>query len=600
MEMRETQALWPDEIFYHVLYKLKEDDKQLCLMRLVCQSWRAKIDYFYGLYIYKENPLFLSAEKGNVGVLSSLLKTNTLVNRMDECGQTAMHKAASKGNIKCVEILITYGSGLNAQDVNRNTPMHLAAQACEDLTIETLLAHGALSNLKNNQKLLPLDILLKDKKRVNRKNFHRVFQNYPLLKKIVESRFKETLIIPLKLKAVPLDCPSFLPTQFQDRLEYPPDLGMRPSEIVENRILEKLQSKFQNDIEKFTHEIQHILLETVLHDPSEKTELTQFLEILGKETSFSLAQDFLGCLDFTQFDHESSSKFYELKKIMDEHKPTQKLLVTIQLLTALHVFLHSFSEVTKEHIRETCKNFLTIVGQVRLNNIKVSTYLNTCLLLIHQLKRKMENGGLVPLGKMCSPLYQETPCPSKTIQKTVISKEHLKLDPVPLFTDVENFQPYKRMLVRIPMSVVLNFPPINYGKPIEKFTRRILQLIEETRIRPEIFERYPFFEKFREFLSLIKMHSFQKNLVELETKVEGFLSTQKFLDAIQFITILIASLKSFPNAKSDKLKQISRSFLNEIELLNKKNKKVDYHRTCLILTRQLTQKLDKMWKTHDH
>ncbi|EFB42731.1 ankyrin repeat domain-containing protein [Parachlamydia acanthamoebae] len=183
MEMRETQALWPDEIFYHVLYKLKEDDKQLCLMRLVCQSWRAKIDYFYGLYIYKENPLFLSAEKGNVGVLSSLLKTNTLVNRMDECGQTAMHKAASKGNIKCVEILITYGSGLNAQDVNRNTPMHLAAQACEDLTIEILLAHGALSNLKNNQKLLPLDILLKDKKRVNRKNFHRVFQNYPLLKK---------------------------------------------------------------------------------------------------------------------------------------------------------------------------------------------------------------------------------------------------------------------------------------------------------------------------------------------------------------------------------------------------------------------------------
>lgn len=59
---------------------------------------------------------------------------------------------------------------------------------------------------------------------------------------------------------------------------------------------------------------------------------------------------------------------------------------------------------------------------------------------------KTKNGkwGLVPLGKMCSPLYQETPCPSKTIQKTVISKEHLKLDPVPLFTDAENFQPYKK------------------------------------------------------------------------------------------------------------------------------------------------------------
>ena len=159
-------------------------------------------------YINNKNKLgyssiFYASYKGNIKVISKLIKfnanfrdvskkglnvlhlaaqgnkTNSLVyfkekynfdiESKDDSFSTALHWACYFGSKNVVEFLLSWNANVNIQDKNGNTPLHLAILSKNEKIIKKLLRNGANPKIKNNNGEIPLDLAknLKNKKIIN-------------------------------------------------------------------------------------------------------------------------------------------------------------------------------------------------------------------------------------------------------------------------------------------------------------------------------------------------------------------------------------------------------------------------------------------------
>ena len=86
-------------------------------------------------------PLHLAAAAGHVAMVELLLDRGAEVNRSNEGGATALHRAVEHG--PCAALLIRAGAEVNATDARGCTPLHWAARHTVNDSVPILLAHGA-------------------------------------------------------------------------------------------------------------------------------------------------------------------------------------------------------------------------------------------------------------------------------------------------------------------------------------------------------------------------------------------------------------------------------------------------------------------------
>ncbi|XP_078367744.1 ankyrin repeat and SAM domain-containing protein 6-like isoform X2 [Oculina patagonica] len=87
--------------------------------------------------------LLLSAEQGNLSMVSALLDKNIHVDSTDEEGVNALHTAASNGNEKVVSLLLSKGASLEARTIYGWTALMLAAYYGHFMVCWILIQHKA-------------------------------------------------------------------------------------------------------------------------------------------------------------------------------------------------------------------------------------------------------------------------------------------------------------------------------------------------------------------------------------------------------------------------------------------------------------------------
>ena len=113
-----------------------------------------------------KNQLWNAARKGEVEELKRLHKAGTLVNEIDEFGNTALHKAASNGRLEAVKYLLQAGADPDIQNDDKDTALHTACRCyqgtkdnCPQKTsiIQALVQGNATKNIKNNLGRTPFE-----------------------------------------------------------------------------------------------------------------------------------------------------------------------------------------------------------------------------------------------------------------------------------------------------------------------------------------------------------------------------------------------------------------------------------------------------------
>ena len=84
------------------------------------------------------------AKRGVFGDLEKLLASNpSLLNEVDQFGQTILHIAAFEGHLSIVELLVEQGAPLSTQDKNGWTPLHCASSNRHLRVVEYLIVAGS-------------------------------------------------------------------------------------------------------------------------------------------------------------------------------------------------------------------------------------------------------------------------------------------------------------------------------------------------------------------------------------------------------------------------------------------------------------------------
>ncbi|MEE8133660.1 MAG: ankyrin repeat domain-containing protein [Gemmatimonadales bacterium] len=91
-----------------------------------------------------DSPVADAAERGDIEMVRSLLKTGADVNAAQGDGMTALHWAALHDNADMATMLVYAGANLEATTrLGGNTPLHLASRQGNTITIEALLEAGS-------------------------------------------------------------------------------------------------------------------------------------------------------------------------------------------------------------------------------------------------------------------------------------------------------------------------------------------------------------------------------------------------------------------------------------------------------------------------
>ena len=97
-----------------------------------------------------ERPIHLAAEKGFLGVVTTLLSNSAAVNVRTIEGDTPLHLAAERGHEEVVMVLILCGANLNARNEEEGaTALHYAAVDSRVNVVKQLTAEGASKEVRS-------------------------------------------------------------------------------------------------------------------------------------------------------------------------------------------------------------------------------------------------------------------------------------------------------------------------------------------------------------------------------------------------------------------------------------------------------------------
>ncbi len=95
-------------------------------------------------------PLLEAVERGNIPVMSLLLKSGASVQRPNGFGHTPLHRAAHQGRLEAIQLLLSHGADIEARDKDGGCPLQSAAKGDQLHAVKALLSAGANVKAKNN------------------------------------------------------------------------------------------------------------------------------------------------------------------------------------------------------------------------------------------------------------------------------------------------------------------------------------------------------------------------------------------------------------------------------------------------------------------
>jgi ankyrin repeat protein len=105
--------------------------------------------------------LLNAANSNNEYEANLLIQHNVNVNTTEASHNFApLHFAAGRGNTNIGKMLLDKNALINVQDIYGNTPLHIAVEKEHIPFIELLLTHGADQTIRNNQRKIPMRVLL--------------------------------------------------------------------------------------------------------------------------------------------------------------------------------------------------------------------------------------------------------------------------------------------------------------------------------------------------------------------------------------------------------------------------------------------------------
>lgn len=111
------------------------------------------VDYNFGMFI-PENLLTNAIMEDSPKIVSALIADGININFENDCKTTPLHLAAILNNFKIAALLIKAGAKVDAQDILGASPLHYTQNT--DIIL-LLIKHDANYNIKDNDKLTPLD-----------------------------------------------------------------------------------------------------------------------------------------------------------------------------------------------------------------------------------------------------------------------------------------------------------------------------------------------------------------------------------------------------------------------------------------------------------
>ncbi|KAL5011832.1 hypothetical protein ScPMuIL_010383 [Solemya velum] len=102
--------------------------------------------------------LLTSAQKGEIGTVTKLLRLKVNPNIRDEQHVTPLAKACSGGHAEIARLLIEAGADIEAIMPNNVTALHLAARGDHSETIKHLVLAGAKLDVRTRSGVEPIDL----------------------------------------------------------------------------------------------------------------------------------------------------------------------------------------------------------------------------------------------------------------------------------------------------------------------------------------------------------------------------------------------------------------------------------------------------------
>ena len=103
-------------------------------------------------FISAQNKWFESIERGDLGSIKCLIKSNSNIDQHATSGKTALHLAIEARENKLVELLIEKGASPESRDAWGRTPLHIAADSGNLEALKTLLNHGCNYRTRSSHK----------------------------------------------------------------------------------------------------------------------------------------------------------------------------------------------------------------------------------------------------------------------------------------------------------------------------------------------------------------------------------------------------------------------------------------------------------------